>query len=79
MHNHTPHAFIPDFVLMTDNTENVPETVTCDHCGGSGEGPADGTNCWVCKGAGIVATHIDADPYDDGDAAYDQWNEEERK
>lgn len=24
----------------------------CPSCGGSGEGPADGTTCWRCKGSG---------------------------
>lgn len=26
---------------------------TCQTCGGSGEGPADGTTCWKCKGSGV--------------------------
>lgn len=26
---------------------------TCTSCNGSGEGPADGTTCWKCKGSGV--------------------------
>ena len=29
------------------------EDSTCQTCGGSGEGPADGTTCWRCKGSGV--------------------------
>lgn len=25
----------------------------CSTCNGSGEGPADGTRCWNCKGSGV--------------------------
>ena len=29
------------------------EDVMCERCAGSGEGPADGTTCGLCGGAGV--------------------------
>lgn len=30
--------------------------IICSTCNGSGEGPADGTTCWRCKGNGEILT-----------------------
>lgn len=60
------------------NDQIDTEEVTCSHCSGSGEGMADGSSCWVCKGRGTIQFLTDSEQDDDGDAKYDQWNEEER-
>lgn len=52
------------------------EEITCSVCAGSGEGMADGSTCWSCKGSGMLGIALLDE--DDGDAEYDQWNEEER-
>lgn len=39
---------------MTKYTEE-----TCQYCNGSGEGPADGTTCWNCKGKGVELVEIE--------------------
>jgi hypothetical protein len=38
----------------------------------------DRSRCWACKGTGTLRIVTDDAPEDDGDAKYDQWNEEER-
>lgn len=54
------------------------EEVLCSTCSGSGEGMGDRSRCWACKGSGTLTILTDRYPEDDGDAAYDRWNEEER-
>jgi RecJ-like exonuclease len=64
---------------MTDHTDERDPLMDCPRCSGSGEGPADGTRCRTCKGTGLVVNPAAKDDVDDdGDAKYDQWNEEER-
>jgi DnaJ-class molecular chaperone len=36
----------------SDYLEYKQEYSICPSCNGSGEGPADGTTCWRCKGSG---------------------------
>lgn len=38
--------------LCPDCEDGVREYL-CSTCNGSGEGPADGTRCWFCKGPGV--------------------------
>lgn len=48
---------------------------TCSTCAGSGEGPADGTRCWRCKGTGeLYASRADDD--DDADFRITQYEED---
>lgn len=35
-----------------EDDDDEEEYRICPSCGGSGEGPADGTTCWRCKGSG---------------------------
>lgn len=58
--------------------ETLTAEVTCPHCSGSGEGCQEGWACRSCKGTGVMVLLTDHEPGDDGDAKYDQWNEEER-
>lgn len=44
-------------------------TKFCIFCGGSGEGPSDGTNCHWCRGCGVI------DEHDDGDEKYQEWKD----
>jgi hypothetical protein len=42
--------FIDNMKLTISNVEFGSRI--CNHCNGSGEGPADGTSCSSCRGAG---------------------------
>lgn len=64
-------SYLPEFEMLQNEA-------VCHGCGGSGEGWADGTSCRVCKGIGSLIILTDDEAQDDGDAAYDRWNEEER-
>lgn len=59
-------------------TTHECQEVTCSVCHGSGEGLGDMSTCWACKGWGTLPILTDREIMDDdGDAKYDQWNEEE--
>jgi hypothetical protein len=64
---------------MNDHNDEIDPLMDCARCAGSGEGPADGSRCRSCRGTGLMVNPAAKDePDDDGDAKYDQWNEEDR-